>query len=104
MNRMPKARYSKEIRQEAAKRTVDALWTTIGALLDRFPRDECERYIRHAGYVQSGLKRSNQLTLESSSALDVESLVDGFVRNAHGFIIREVGLQSFRNLFRVTSH
>nr|WP_181374825.1 hypothetical protein [Polaromonas sp. H6N] len=29
---------------------------SIGAnkLLDRFPPDECERYIRHSGYFQSG--------------------------------------------------
>jgi hypothetical protein len=31
--------------------------------------------------------------------LDVESLVNGFVRNTHGFVIREVGLQSVGNLF-----
>ena len=42
---------------------------------------------------------ANQLTLESPSALDVERLVDGFVRNAHGFVIRKVGLQSIGNLF-----
>jgi transposase len=44
----------KTLLRKAAKRTVDTLWTTIGDLLDRFPCDECERYIRHAGYGQSG--------------------------------------------------
>ena len=35
-------------------RTVDALWSVIGQLLDRFSSAECERYIRHCGYCQSG--------------------------------------------------
>jgi len=35
-------------------RTLEALWSAIGELLDRFPSDECERYIRHSGYCQSG--------------------------------------------------
>lgn len=42
----------KTLLRKAAKRTVDTLWATIGDLLDQFPRDECERYIRHAGYGQ----------------------------------------------------
>jgi transposase len=44
----------KTLLRKAARRTVDTLWATLGDLLDRFPRDECERYIRHAGYGQSG--------------------------------------------------
>jgi transposase len=43
----------KTLLRKAAKRTVDTLWATIGDLLDRFPREECERYIHHAGYGQS---------------------------------------------------
>ena len=35
-------------------RTLKTLWSAIGSLLDRFPPDECERYIRHCGYCQSG--------------------------------------------------
>ena len=35
-------------------RTVDALWSTIGELLERFGSAECERYIRHCGYCGSG--------------------------------------------------
>lgn len=35
-------------------RTLEALWSAIDELLDRFPSDECERYIRHGGYCQSG--------------------------------------------------
>lgn len=35
-------------------RTLKALWSAIGKLLDRFPPDECKRYIRHSGYCQSG--------------------------------------------------
>ncbi len=40
------------LRKEAA-RTVDALWSSIGTLLDRFTPQECANYIRHAGYSQS---------------------------------------------------
>ena len=42
---------------------------------------------------------ANQLTLESIAALNVERLVDGFVGDAHGFVIREVELQPVGNLF-----
>lgn len=35
-------------------RTREALWDAIGELLDKFSPDECERYIRHSGYLQSG--------------------------------------------------
>ena len=35
-------------------RAKDTLWDTIGSLLDTFSPDECARYIRHAGYGQSG--------------------------------------------------
>lgn len=39
--------------RKAAKRTVDELWSAIGYLLEQFPADECQRYIRHAGYGKS---------------------------------------------------
>lgn len=32
------------------ERTVDALWTTCGRLLDRFTATECRNYVQHAGY------------------------------------------------------
>ena len=35
-------------------RTLETLWSAIGSLLDQFAPDECERYIRHCGYCQSG--------------------------------------------------
>ena len=35
-------------------RTIEALWSAIGSLMDKFSLDECQRYIRHAGYCQSG--------------------------------------------------
>lgn len=38
----------------AAKRSIKELWSMIGELMDHFAPDECERYIRHAGYGQSG--------------------------------------------------
>lgn len=40
-----------------------------------------------------------RLGRESAAALDIERLVNSFVRYAHGFIIREVGLQPIGNLF-----
>ena len=49
----------KTLLRKAARRTVDTLWATIGDLLVRFPGEECERYIHHAGYGQSEWKRSN---------------------------------------------
>ncbi len=41
------------LRSEAA-RTVDALWSAIGRLLDRFAPNECRRYLAHCGYGRSG--------------------------------------------------
>ncbi len=44
----------KTLLRKAQARTVEALWTTIGSLLDQFSSAECENYIRHCGYCQSG--------------------------------------------------
>ena len=44
----------KTLLRSAQARTLEALWSAIGSLLDRFPPDECERYIRHCGYCQPG--------------------------------------------------
>lgn len=44
----------KRLLRSAAARTKQALWDTIGSLLARFGPSECLRYIRHAGYGQSG--------------------------------------------------
>jgi len=44
----------KAMLRKAQARTVDTLWSVIGELLDRFGSAECERYIRHCGYCQSG--------------------------------------------------
>ena len=41
----------------------------------------------------------HQLAFESATTLNVEGLVDGFVRDAHGFVIREVDAQPVRHLF-----
>jgi hypothetical protein len=35
--------------RKAAKRSVDALWREIGALLAAFDAPECANYLRHAG-------------------------------------------------------
>ena len=44
----------KTLLRSAQARTLEALWCAIGSLLDTFPPDECERYIRQCGYCQSG--------------------------------------------------
>jgi transposase len=40
----------KALLRSAGARTREALWTTIGELLDRFSPDECANYIRNSGY------------------------------------------------------
>ena len=41
----------KALLRRAAARTREALWTTIGQLLDRFSPDECRNYLTHSGYA-----------------------------------------------------
>lgn len=36
--------------RSAKDRTVDALWSTCGKLVETFREDECRNYLRHAGY------------------------------------------------------
>ena len=40
----------KALLQGAAARTKEALWTTIGQLLDRFKPAECRNYLTNSGY------------------------------------------------------
>jgi transposase len=40
--------------RDAGERTRDALWDTIGRLLNQFSPSECARYLRHCGFAQSG--------------------------------------------------
>src|SRR4051794_32920044 len=47
-----------------------------------------------------GAQTGHQLTLERTTSLNVESLVNGLVGDAHGFVIGEVNLQPIGNLFR----
>ena len=44
----------KGLLRKTQARTVEALWSAIGALLERFGSAECERYICHCGYCRSG--------------------------------------------------
>lgn len=44
----------KRLLRDAAQRTKETLWQTIANLLDRFTAKECENYIRHCGFTQSG--------------------------------------------------
>jgi transposase len=41
----------KALLRHAAERSIAALWTRIGELLDQFSADECRHYLAHAGYV-----------------------------------------------------
>lgn len=41
----------KALLRKAAKRSIDALWQEIGALLDAFSPDECKNYFTSCGYV-----------------------------------------------------
>jgi transposase len=43
----------KAMLRKAAARTVDALWDTIGLLLDAFSPAECANYLKNSGYVPS---------------------------------------------------
>ena len=36
--------------RSAAERTVDALWSRLGQLLDHFPAQQCRNCFRHCGY------------------------------------------------------
>ena len=44
----------KTLLRRSAMRSLEPLWSTIGALLDAFSPAECSRYLRHCGYVHSG--------------------------------------------------
>lgn len=39
--------------RKTAARTVEALWSAIGQLIDSFVSGECKNYIRNSGYVRS---------------------------------------------------
>lgn len=44
----------KTLLRKTAARTVEALWSALGPLLENFAPQACARYIAHAGYSQSG--------------------------------------------------
>jgi transposase len=44
----------KQLLRAEAQRTVEALWSAVGRLLDRFTSAECANYLAHAGYRYSG--------------------------------------------------
>jgi transposase len=43
----------KTLLRQVPERTRDGLWQRIGALLDLFTPDECDNYLRAAGYGDS---------------------------------------------------
>ena len=40
----------KTLFRKADRRTIEEAWREIGTLLGRFKPQECEAYLRHAGY------------------------------------------------------
>lgn len=48
----------------------------------------------------AGAQTAHQFALESAAPLNEESLVYAFMRDAHGFVIREINPQPIGNLFR----
>jgi transposase len=41
----------KTLFRKAEERTIEASWRRVGNLLDTFTPDECQNYLRHAGYA-----------------------------------------------------
>ena len=41
----------KQLLRTAKERTREDLWNRIGSLIDCFLPDECQNYLRHAGYA-----------------------------------------------------
>ena len=48
----------KTLLRQVPERTRDGLWQRIGALLDLFTPEECDNYLRAAGYADSFLKNA----------------------------------------------
>lgn len=44
----------KGLLRKAQARTLETLWHAVGSLLELFDASECQHYIRHCGYCQSG--------------------------------------------------
>lgn len=43
----------KTLFRKADERTIEAAWRRVGNLLDTFTPDECQNYLRHAGYASA---------------------------------------------------
>jgi len=43
----------KALLRKYSERTVDALWSRLGSLLESFTQRECRNYFRHSGYLSS---------------------------------------------------
>lgn len=43
----------KHLMRKAQERTINALWRSIGSLLDAFSPDECARYLVNSGYAST---------------------------------------------------
>jgi transposase len=49
----------KRLLRRGAARTVEALWDTLGSLLDQFRPKECANYFRHRGYAATPSRRAH---------------------------------------------
>ncbi len=43
----------KTLLRKADERSIAAVWSRIGSLLQHFSPSECKNYLRHAGYDQN---------------------------------------------------
>ena len=43
----------KTLFRKADERSIEASWRRVGNLLDAFTTDECQNYLRHAGYAST---------------------------------------------------
>ena len=43
----------KTLFRKADERSIEASWRTVGNLLDAFTTEECQNYLRHAGYAST---------------------------------------------------
>ena len=53
----------KTLLRKAAERTQETLWHRIGLLLDEFKPEECQNYIRHAGYASADNKTLSKVKI-----------------------------------------
>ncbi len=80
----------KALLRKAATRAKEALWTTIGNLLDAFSPEECQNYLSNCGYkfhlnrTRSHLKAPPQLDRLGGALTKLCAVPWRFMRSATG--------------------